>query len=305
MKLKESFGIDSYPTLTLFKNGDPFRVYLGERTSKGIIDFLTLMLTKEISILRTENELNNFLKDNKGNSLIGEFKNENFEKIKKLKKIFLSDAVFEEFPIGIYINSTMLKNEEIKLFSSFQNEISIFDSSKNELNFENLKKFVLLKGYPFIDEINFSTFQRLAQLKLPLFIGFLNLTNEKQKNYYMNVLEKIGKKFENKMKVVFANGIESKDQIETFGLNSSKLPKFAGMKIQENMNFPYDEKDFKMESFEKWINSFLDDPIFHSEPEPEINTNDKPVFTIVGITFDKYTLDSGKDIFLQFYISKE
>eukprot|EP01080_Neovahlkampfia_damariscottae_P003535 gene3535-6270_t len=305
MKLKESLKIDSYPSLKLYKNGIFIRDYIGERTTNEIVNFLTMMLTSKFSILTTENELNQFLKTNKGNALIGEFKNEKFENIKKLKKLIHSDIIFDEFPIGIFVNSNSKNDENIKLYSSQKTEISIFDLSKNELSFENLKLFIYRNGFPFIDEINFGTFPRIAEAKLPLFIGFLNLTNLEQKTTWMEKLNELGKKYENKLKVVFADGILSKDQINVFGLDSENLPKFAGMKISEGINFPYDENQFDLLTIEKWIDSFLYEEVFHSQPEPEMNTNNKPVFDIVGITFDKYTVDSGKDVFIKFYISKD
>jgi len=85
------------------------------------------------------------------------------------------------------------------------------------------------------------------------------------------------------------------------GGSAEKLPAIAAMNIDKRINYPYDG-EFTAAAIEKWANGILDGsvkPFYKSDPIPE--TNDGPVFVIVGKTFEKVVYDETKDVLVEFY----
>lgn len=73
--------------------------------------------------------------------------------------------------------------------------------------------------------------------------------------------------------------------------------------MQKQLKYPYDQsQEVSTEAIEKYVERFLDGdvkPELKSEAIPE--TQDEPVYVLVGKEFDQVVYDDSKDVFLELY----
>lgn len=73
--------------------------------------------------------------------------------------------------------------------------------------------------------------------------------------------------------------------------------------LQKQLKYPYDQsEEITGEALETMLNEFLDgklEPQLKSQPIPE--TQDEPVFELVGKQFEEVVFDDEKDVFVEFY----
>jgi len=103
------------------------------------------------------------------------------------------------------------------------------------------------------------------------------------------------------MSFAWSNGVEYKEQLDSMGGDSSKLPAVAAMNIEKRLNYPY-TGEFTAESITKWASGVVDGsikPFLKSDPVPE--TQEGPVYVLVGKSFESIVEDDTKDVLVEFY----
>lgn len=296
-KSAEKYDIQGFPTVKLFKNGKFYKEYEQERTVDAVVRWVLRHTGPPAKELKTQQEIDEFVKEQNGQAVIGFFKSKDSDEYKTFIKEVESAKVFEDFPAGEVFDEELTKSVDgpaIKLYRTF-------DTPLVSKDFTKLKEFVTENGYPLIEEISAKNFQRFIEANIPLSVLFLDYSNEKQKQETIKLIEGVAAKTKGKMNWVYSDGKEYRDQLEVMGGDPSKLPAIAAMNIEKRQNFPY-TGEMKEEDIIRWVEDVAAGkvaPFMRSEPIPE--KNDGPVKIVVGKTYEEIALDKTKDVLLEFY----
>ena len=131
--------VNYYPTLTIFRYGHPTS-FNGERTVDGTIQELEKSTIYNGVVLNTQQEIDNFAKNNQYHA-IGYFSNENTNGKKKknyaLIKFFFYDTIIIvekkiTKKITTFIFFSQYKSKKNKIINSFQNIHGCFSKKKFE-----------------------------------------------------------------------------------------------------------------------------------------------------------------------------
>jgi len=285
----EKYGVQGFPTIKLFRNGAVQKDYDGGRKADQIVAWMKKKTGPPAKTLQA-GEVEAFTKEHT-KALVGYFSAENDEHHKSFLNAILSEKVFEDFPSAVVFGQTY----KVTLFRTFDKPIDFSG------DLATLKDFVVGNGYPIIEEIGAENFQRYVDSGLPLAVAFFDYTKKDEQTESLKMLTEVATKLKGKFSFSYSDGVEYKEQLETMGGDASKLPAIAAMNIEKRLNYPY-TGEFTGEAISKWASGIVDGsvkPFLKSDPVPE--SNEGPVYVVVGKTFESIVLDESKDVLLEFY----
>jgi protein disulfide-isomerase A1 len=254
--------------------------------------------------LNSQPEIDAFVKENEGEALIGYYNSE--ADAKKFFDAYTSDKAFEDFGAGYVVEPSLVQQHgagSIQLFRPFAEPLIYKDSNPATADLEGFKEFVVSNGYPLVEEINSKNFQRFVDAGLPLAVLFTDPTKKAESASLLKSFEEVATSFKGKMSFALSDGVEYKEQLDSMGGNSGKLPELAAMDLEKRLNYPFpSDDDLNKEAISEWVSNILNGkvkPFYKSEPVPE--KNDGPVTVIVGKTFESIVYDDSKDVLVEFY----
>ncbi|RPD67169.1 disulfide isomerase [Lentinus tigrinus ALCF2SS1-7] len=302
--LCQSNGIQGYPTLRVYRNGE-YTEYTGPRKADGIIGYMTKQSLPAVS----------------------EVTKDNFDDFKTADKLvaiaFVSsstDAPAAEF------SATASKHRDDYLFGlSTDPEVAAaagvtppaivvfrsFDEPQTEYPYpiasaqvKDIETWIGDLSIPIIDEVGADNYQTYASSGKPLAYLFVDPTDEKH-DEYVNAIKPVAAKYKGKINFVWIDAIKYGDHARALNLLESKWPSFVIQDLQKQLKYPFDQsKDLTAEAAEEQVELFLDhklEPQLKSQPIPEVQ--DEPVFNLVGKQFEEIVLDDERDVFVEFYAS--
>jgi len=255
-------------------------------------------------LLKNQQEIDEFVKENNGQALIGYYLTE--EEAKRFFDAYSSDKVFEDFGAGYTIEPKLVQplgTGSILLFRSFNSSpIEYEDKNINTPELEGFKEFVVSNGFPLVEEISSKNFQRFVDAGLPLSVLFVDHTKKEETDKILKIFEEIALKFKGKMSFATSDGVEYKEQLESMGGNASQIPSIAAMNIEKRLNYPYNGQ-LNLNSISEWVENVIsgkEKSHLKSEEIPE--NNNGPVYIVVGKTFESIVVnDNSKDVLVEFY----
>jgi protein disulfide-isomerase A1 len=288
-KSGERFGIQGFPTLKLFRNGVDFKDFDGGRTAEQIVDWVKKKCGPVAKTIKAD-EIDAFVKENNGKALVATVE-ENSDAHKNFLTTISSDKAFEDFTSAVVFGSP--------------SKITLYRAHDSSLDFEGdlkgLKEFLLANAYPLVEEIGAQNFQRFVDAGLPLAVSFFDYTNKEEMDKYIKIVTEAAIKLKGKFSFSYSDGVEYKEQLDSMGGDSSKLPAVAAMNIEKRINYPY-TGEFTADAIFAWASGIIDgsvQPFYKSDPIPE--TQDGDVTVVVGKTFESIVMDETKDVLLEFY----
>ncbi|CAH1796208.1 unnamed protein product [Owenia fusiformis] len=308
----QQYGVSGYPTLKIFKNGEVSAPYEGPRESAGIIGYMRKKAGPVTKVLNSVENAKNFVtKDDADDNavVVGFFESADSDGAKTFKK--LADALSEDFMFGVStdsaINKEFKQKDSVVIFrpKRLQNKMegatAEFDGDVSSLT--DLKTFVNnnINGL-----VGHRTQGNQEQFQKPLIVAYYEVDykrNTKGTNYWRNRVMKVGKKItEGGAKVFFAvsSATEFSQEIDEFSLNFESNP-VVGAWNTKGQKFVMTD-DFSMDTFEKFVNDFLDnklEPHMKSEAIPDNSEN--AVKVAVGKNFADLVDDETKDVLIEFY----
>ncbi|KAI0660987.1 protein disulfide isomerase [Cubamyces menziesii] len=300
----QSNGVQGYPTLRVYRNGD-YSDYSGPRKADGIISYMTKQSLPAVTDVTTEN----------------------FEEFKKADKIvalaFLpsaTDAPAAEFSatankhrddylFGLSTDKAVAEAAgvtppAIVLFRSFDDPQTEFPYPLASTNAKEIESWIQDLSIPIIDEVGAENYQTYAQSGKPLAYLFVDPTDEKL-NDYIATVKPVAAKYKGKVNFVWIDAIKFGDHARALNLNEAKWPSFVVQDLQKQLKYPYDQgAELSTEALDTMVEQFLDgklEPQLKSQPIPE--SQDEPVFELVGKQFEEIVFDDEKDVFVEFYAS--
>ncbi|KAL9656022.1 hypothetical protein ABK040_007642 [Willaertia magna] len=298
-ELMQKFEIQGFPTLKLFKNGELFRDYDGERSAEAIASWLVkktgpiaVPIENEAALDKLRSEVKTIIV-----GVVSSKDSENYKNfIKAAEAKELEDFTFAEV-VGTGLNSKLgVSGESVVVIRDFSADNAV------STDFDNIVSFVQANGYPLVDEVSGQTFQRFVDKGLPVAVLFYSYTNDAAKKAEHNdLLNQVATELQGKVSVGYSDADVYGEQLTIMGGDKTKLPGFAVMDIEKRQNYPYNGNLVKDE-----IVAFLNDvlsgkvePYMRSQEPPA--TNDEAVKVVVGKTFKELVVDSEDDVLLEFY----
>ncbi|KAL0477110.1 protein disulfide-isomerase [Acrasis kona] len=302
--LAERYEIQGFPTVKLFKGGEVYRDYEGDRTKDAILNWVNKKTGPVAKIIASVEELKDFLsktKESATTAVVGFFSNKDSESYKTFLKN-AADASLEDFSIAEVVGLgdkvkeylTDSKDEAVSVFRHFA------DEAVHTFDYSNLVNFTRRHGYPLVDELSGKSFQRFVNKNLPIAILFVD--PEQDNKEVIKGLTPTAESLLDKVAFAYSDGKTYGEQLTLMGGDSNSLPALALMKLDKKQNYPFFGDVNNSEEITQWANEILSgkvEPYLRSGPIPE--TNDEPVKVVVGKTYESIVLDPTKDVLLEFY----
>ncbi|CAL1700698.1 unnamed protein product [Somion occarium] len=302
--LCQSNGIQGYPTLRVYRNGE-HTDYGGPRKADGIISYMIKQSLPAVS----------------------EVTKENFEDFKKADKVvalaflpsntaapapeFSSTAEKhrEDYLFGLTTDKDVIEAAgvtppAIVLYRSFDEPIIEFPYPVPSASQKEIEQWIKDLSIPIIDQVNAENYQVYAQSGKPLAYLFIDASDSKLQEH-VDALKPVADKYKGKINFVWIDAIQFGDHAKALNLNEAKWPAFVIQDLEKQLKFPYDQSlDVKPDEIDQMVKAFLDHklvPTLKSQAIPD--SQDESVFNLVGKQFDEVVFDDKKDVFVEFYAS--
>ena len=165
----------------------------------------------------------------------------------------------------------------------------------------DIEQWISDLSIPYLDQVGPDNYALYAESGKPLAYLFLDPSAEKEE--YINLLKPVAKKFHNKVNFVWIDAIQFGDHAKALNLQEPKWPAFVIQDLASQLKYPHSqEQNFDVDKIEEMVESYVAGtlkPELKSKPIPE--TQDEPVFDVVGKQFDEIVFDDSRDVFIEFY----
>ncbi|KAI9834940.1 MAG: hypothetical protein M1819_002663 [Sarea resinae] len=297
-ELCQSYGVEGYPTVKVFRGPDNIAPYAGQRKAQAIISYMTKQALPPVSTVDKDN-LEEFKSADKV-VIVAYFdaddkaSNETFSKV--------AESLRDSYLFGATSDASLAKAEGVKqpsivLYKQFDDGKDTFES---KFEVEAIEQFVSTASTPLVGEVRPDTYGKYMDAGLPLAYIFSNSPEERDE--LAETLKPVAIK--HKGAVNFAT-IDAK----AFGAHAgnlnleAKFPAFAIQEVTQNLKFPFDQsKKLTVKEIGKFVQDFVDgkiEPSVKSEAVPE--KQDGPVHIVVAHNYDEIVLDDDKDVLVEFY----
>jgi len=290
------YSIRGYPTLKLFRNGEPID-FEGGRTTSEMKVWLEKKTGPASKHLTSQQEIDDF-KAQSGTRVLG-FVGSGEEDDDEWMKAAASGSM-DEFSFAHVTDSKLYGGKKANNFVIFKSDGDEVDFDGDEFSKSKIASFVETEGHPLVDELAQKSWQRSQSSNLPLFAGFHGAVEDKEN---LQIFSRLAKKF--KGQVVFTYSA-TPSLAERWGASGKVIPTavFVSWVDGDPKMTVFDEENekFSEETAESFIQQCLKGEYKgyrKSDPIPE--KNDEPVTILVGKNFDSIVMDKSKDVFVEFY----
>lgn len=295
--------VEGYPTLFVFKSLDSKSPYEGGRTADEIVKYMTKELLPS-SVKVTPETVDEF-KAQDDTSVIGFFN----DKDSNTTFSAIADASHHKYNLG-YSNDlefaktlgatslpaiVVLSKDGPSIVYDKETAGEGFDFSQENLNLQIIRAGIAPAG-----EIAPETFRDYMSAKLPL--GYLFYETPEQREEYAKVLLDVAKEYKSVLNIGFIDA-------KTFGTHATNVnlketfPAFSIHNMESNRKYPVSQEEpITPEQVATFVKDFVAgkiEPTVKSDPLPE--SQDGPVYTVVGHNYEEIVFDDNKDVLIEFY----
>jgi len=288
------FEVRGYPTLKLFRHGQPSE-YNGVRETDGLVSFMKKQVLPAVSKLESS-DIKTFSESDKV-VVIGFF--ESYEG--KEYEIFnqVAGKLRDDYTFGVSTDAEIAKElglddlPGVLLFKKF-------DERKNELegqfDEESLGNFIKVNAIPTMDDIGPQNYQKFTESGLPL--AYLFVTEENRAAVGPQV-EVVAKEFKGKVNFVYIDAQQYGGHASNLNLKAGEWPAFSVQFPQENQKFPLTGA-VTTESVRKHVEGVLSGEILPSIKSQPVPASQGNVKVLVGKNYAEI-VDQKKDVLVEFY----
>ena len=302
-------GVNGYPTLKIFKNGEVSSDYNGPREADGIVKYMRSKAGLSSRELLTEQDLEKFLNNN-DHSIIGFFKKPDSTLANEFKKV--ADQLSENYRFAHTSNADLLKKanhaDEIVIYQPPRLHIeslptkNVYTGSASSEEIESFIKSEIHGLVGFLRKTNHADFKK--PLLMVLFDADFTHNSEEIKRVRNQIIS-VAKKFKEEnldLTFSFGNTEESAGLLNKYGFqNRSPNDKFILSIGYEGEKYRF-TGEYSVENLEKFARDFVArklEKFIISEPIPA--SNDEPVKVVVAKNFNEIVNDDSKDVLIEFY----
>ncbi|KAB5536488.1 protein disulfide-isomerase precursor [Coniochaeta sp. 2T2.1] len=297
--LCQSFGVEGYPTLKVFRGLDNIVPYKGQRKANAITSYMIKQSLPAVSLL-TKDTLEDFKKADKV-VIVAYFdaadksSNETFTEV--------ADKLRDNYPFGASSDAALAEAEGVTppavvLYKDFDDGKSVFT---DKFDAAAIEKFAKTAATPLIGEVGPETYSDYMDAGIPLAYIFAETAEERE------TLSALLKPIAEAQKgVVNFATIDAKAfgaHAGNLNLKADQFPAFAIQETVKNQKFPFDQdKEITADAIKTFVEEFVSgkmEPSVKSEPIPE--TQEGSVITVVAKNYNDVVLDDTKDVLIEFY----
>ena len=184
-----------------------------------------------------------------------------------------------------------------------------FDEARSEypypisgLTAEELAGWMEELSVPVLDQVNAENYRVYASSEKPLSYIFID-PNSEDKDALIDAIRPVAKKYKSQMNFVWIDAVQFGDHAKALNIGEKKWPAFVVQDMKKQLKYPLDQSvEVTPEAVSNLVELYFDgkaEPTLKSEPIPE--SQDEPVYVVVGKNFDEVVLDDSKDVFIEFY----
>lgn len=296
-------GVQGYPTLKIFRNGEVSQEYNGPREAAGLVKYMRAQVGPASKDLLTVDAFEAFLKVPDA-AIVGFFAQESDTKALFLK---FADSHREQYRFGHSTASDVLakadQEDAIVLYrapqlrNKFEDDSVLFEGS-TKVELDNFVK-ANIHGL-----VGHRTRENSNDFKHPLVTAYYAvdyIKNVKGTNYWRNRVLKVAKEFVGKTGFAISSKDEFQHELNEYGLDYTGEKPVVTARNAKGQKFILKE-DFSVEALKSFVEDVLADklePFIKSEPVPE--SQDGPVVVAVGKNFDDVVMNVDKDSLIEFY----
>jgi protein disulfide-isomerase A1 len=297
--LCQSYGVEGYPTLKVFRGPENISPYGGQRKADAIISYMTKQNLPAVSEV-TAATLEEFKTADKV-VLVAYFaaddkaSNETFTSV--------ADGLRDSYLFGATNDAALAKAEGVKqpglvLYKSFDDGKDVLTE---EFTKENIESFAKVSSTPLIGEVGPETYSGYMAAGIPL--AYIFAETQEERDELAKELKPLALKHKGEVNFATIDAKAFGQHAGNLNLEVGKFPAFAIQRTDKNQKYPFDQTK---KITEKEIGAFVEDfvagkvePSIKSEPIPE--KNDGPVATVVAKNYEDLVINNDKDVLLEYY----
>ncbi|XP_076911469.1 protein disulfide-isomerase-like [Bidens hawaiensis] len=302
--LASIYGIKSFPTLKIIKNGGKtVQDYKGPREAQGIVAYLKKQAGPASMEIKSTQDANDLIHGDKI-VIVGIFPELSGDKFDTF--LALAEKLRSDYDFAHTLDAKLLPRGDssvsgpiVRLFKPFDELVVDFE----DFNLDALEKFVEEASTPTVTVFDNDPKNH------PFIIKFFNTPNAKAM-LFLNFSSKPFGAFESKYHDIAnehkGKGISflmgdveaSQGAFEFFGLKEDHVPVI----VINNEKDKYVKPNLEPDHIESWLKQYKDgkiSPYVKSEPIPEFH--DEPVKVVVADNFNDIVYKSGKNVMLEMY----
>ncbi|KIY49249.1 disulfide isomerase [Fistulina hepatica ATCC 64428] len=296
--------VGGYPTLKVFRNGASTE-YNGPRKADGIISYMKKQALPAVSDVNPANHEQFKKEDNI--VVIAYAKSQAEDPIPAFRAF--AEEHRDDYLFGLVTDEDLTALDGvvppmIVVYRSFDEPRVEYPYPIKSVTGEDLESWLNDLSIPVIDEVNGENYAAYASSSKPLAYLFLDPTDEK-KQEYIDAIRPVALTFKPFMNFVWIDAVRFGDHGKALNLHEVKWPAFVIQNIEKQLKYPFPQsKEVTPEAVSQWAQDYLDDklvPELKSSSIPE--SQDEPVFVLVGKQFEEIVFDDSKDVFVEFYAS--
>jgi len=297
--LCQSYGVEGYPTLKVFRGPENITPYSGQRKAPAIVSYMTKQSLPAVSIL-SKDTLEDFKTQDKV-VLVAYFEAD--DKASNTTFSAVAEKLRDNYLFGASSDAALAKSEEVTfpsvvLYKSFDEGKSIFQKT---FDADAIEQFAKTASIPLIGEVGPETYAGYMATGIPL--AYIFAETEEERASLSTALKNVAEKHRGAVSFATIDAKAFGAHAGNLNLKADQFPAFAIQDTVNNKKFPYDQE---AEITEAAIAKFVDDfvagnvePSIKSEPIPE--KQEGPVQIVVAKNYDDIVLDDAKDVLIEFY----
>ncbi|XP_013387936.1 endoplasmic reticulum resident protein 44 [Lingula anatina] len=240
--LAARYHVSKYPTLKLFRNGQPVkREYRGQRSIDAFTNFLKEQ-TKDVIIEHASSDEFDST-EGKKRRILGMFESKDSENYMTFARV--ANGLRDDCEFHISVGPGSAKDRvsgDLVLFRGphTKNEDVVYTGMLND--YEILKQWITDKCIPLVREITFENAEELTEEGLPFLILFHDLDDKETPRIYQEEVAKQIINERNNVNFLTADGKKFAHPLHHLGKSDKDLPVLAIDSFRHMYVFPYDVK---------------------------------------------------------------
>lgn len=300
--LCQSHGVQGYPTLKVFRNGESTD-YSGPRKADGIISYMSKQSLPAVSDVTASN----LVEFQNADKLVVLAYVSSTTKAPAPEFTATAEKLRDNYLFGITSDAAAIAAAgvtppAIVVYRNFDERVTEYPNPASAATIPELEAWIQQLSIPILGEVNGETFAMYAESGKPIAYLFLDPADEKS-DETIAVLKPVAAKYRGEINFVWIDATKFGDHAKALNLAEPKWPSFVIQSLEDQLKYPYDQsKPIEAEAVSAMTSEYLAGtllPKLKSQPIPE--TQDGNVFTLVSNQFDEVVYDDSKDVFVEFY----
>ncbi|KAM6407663.1 protein disulfide-isomerase A2 [Rhynochetos jubatus] len=306
--LANEFGITSYPTLKLFRDGNRTHplAYTGRMDTEGIVRWLQRRAVPSATLLQDAATAAAFV-GSQDLVVVGFFKDLGSEAAQVFYEVAgeVVDVPFGVVEAAELFKAYGLSNDTVCLFKKFDEGRTDFPVDPAQgLDAAELTRLLRVHSLELVMEFTNETSEQIFGAKIPHhMLLFLNKSSSAQLMLRDGFRAAAGAFRGEVLFVVVDVAGYGADVLPFFGLTPAEAPTLRLVKMDNNRKYRMDQDAFSDTAIRAFVQAVLDGKVkphlLSAEPPEDWDT--RPVKVLVGKTFDQVAFDETKNVFVKFY----